>query len=278
MNFTVPITITKAGASSEPQLIKQYLGGQTDNTVLGVKKPNGDIALLVHNNNAIIVSVTDSVLLVPDYQNETFSFSDTDENAPSEFSDDYEWLDISVLAQYYTVGDYRQGCFFIKSLVGYVFDLCVYDWNMTAEDDEADIRLNLWQVPVDVDPETAFITATRLQNHDYLALSINGIVKPLCDINRNGGCEITTDGATFEVLACNNVGAGGRGLNPIPQGVALCDDWDVTSCSVDGGNITTKLVTTVYTMGYELGIKSVEKTDAPGTWYLLPSMFSVHEI
>lgn len=278
MRFSIPITITKAGATSEPQLIKQYLGGQTDNHVLGVMKPNGDIALLVHNDNAIIVTDSNSILLVPDFTNDTFSFSDTDENAPSEFASDYEWLDISVLANYYTVGDYRQCCFFIKSLVGYVFDLCVYDWNMTLEDDEADISINLWQVPVEIDPDTAFITATRLQNYDYLAISINGIVKPLCDINNNGGCEITTDGATFEVLACNNVSAGGRGLRPIIQGVALCSDWDVTRCSVDGGNITTKLVTTVYTMGYELGIRSVEKTDAPGTWYLLPSMFTVHEV
>lgn len=274
MRVSIPITITKA----EPQLVKQYLGGETDNTVLGVMKPNGDIALLMHDNKAIIVDGSDSIQLLPDFANDTFTFSNTDENAPSEFVDDYEWLDISVLLQFYNVGDYRQCCFFIKSLVGYVFDLCVYDWNMTNEDDEADIRINLWQVPVEVDPATTFITATRMQNHDYLALSINGIVKPLCDINRNGGCEITADGATFEVLACNNVGAGGRGLNPIPQGVALCDDWDVDSCSVDGGNVTTKLITTVYTMGYELGIQSVEKTDAPGTWHLLPSMFSVQEI
>lgn len=274
MNVTIPITITK----SVPQLVKQYLGGETNNTVLGVKKPNGDIALLVHDNKAIIVSDEDSILLVPDFSNNTFSFSDTDENAPSEFASDHEWLDISVLAQYYDVGDYRQCCFFIKSLVGYVFNLCVYDWNMSREDEEADISLDLWQVPVEVDPATAFITAMRIRNLNFLAISLNGIVKPLCDINDNKGCEVTIDGATFDVLACNNVSAGGSGMAPVPQQVALCDNWEADSCTVDGGNITTKLMTTVYTMGYELSILSVEKTDVPGTWNMLPSMFSVSEM
>lgn len=274
MRVSIPITITK----TVPRLVKQYLGGQTDNTVLGVMKPNGDIALLVHDNKAIIVDGNDSIQLLPDFAHDSFSFSNTDENAPSEFIDDYEWLDISVLLQFYDVDNYRQCCFFIKSLVGYAFDLCVYDWAMSTGDDEADISIDLWQVPIEVDTATAFVTAVRMQNHDYLALSINGIVKPICDINGNAGSEITADGATFEVLACNNVAAGGRGLNPLPQQIPLCDDWDVDSCSVDGGSITTKLITTVYTMGYELEIQSVEKTDAPGTWHLLPTMFSVHEI
>lgn len=278
MRVSIPITISKAGATGYPKMIKQYLGGNTDNTVLGVMKPNGDIALLVHDNQAIIVTDDNSILLLPDYSNNTFSFGETDDNAPSEFGDDYEWLNISVLAQYYNVGDYRQCCFFIKSLVGYVFDLCVYDWNMNAEDEEADIQLNLWQVPLDVDPDTAFITAVPIRNINRLAISLGGIIKPLCDINGNKGCEVTADGAKFEVLACDNIRAAGAGLAPVPQQIALCDNWDVTRCSVDGGNITTKLITTVYMMGYELRIQSVEKTGAPGTWFLLPSTFSVHEI
>lgn len=277
MRVTIPITITKAGATSEPQLIKQYLGGETNNTVLGVMKPNGDIALLLHNDKAIIVDVTDSIQLLPDFSNDTFSFSNTDENAPSEFIDDYEWLDISVLLSFYNVGNYRQCNFFIKSLVGYEFDLCVYDWAMSTDDDEADIHINLWQVPVDVDPETAFVTTTRMQNHDYLALSINGIIKPLCDINGNAGSEVTPDGATFEVLSCENVSPGGRALNPLPQQIPLCDNWYTTSCSIDGELITTVLMTEVYTMDYDLIIISEVITDTAGTWYIRPSQFTVIE-
>lgn len=278
MNVTIPITISKAGTQSEPQLIKQYLGGETDNTVLGVMKPNGDIALLIHNDNAIIVSDDNSIVLLPNFANNTFDFNDYDENAPQEFRDDYEWLDIRLHADYFTVGTNHQCCFFIQSLVGYEFELCAYDWHMNAGDSEADVPINFWQVPVEVDPETAFITSVQVQNREFLAISINGIVKPLCDLDVNNGCQVINLGATFDVQSCDNVSAGGNGMAPVPQGVALCSEWDVTSCSVDGGNITTKLVTTVYTMGFELGIESDEKTDAPGTWYLLPSEFSVREI
>lgn len=278
MNVTIPITITKAGAASEPRLIKQYLGGETDNTVLGVQKPNGDIALLIHKDNAIIVSEDDTVRLLPDFSNETFDFNDYDQNAPQEFRDDYEWLDLRACVDFYTVGTNKQCCFYIQSLVGYEFELYVYDWHMKSSDNGTDVPIDLWQVPIVVDPETAFITSVQKQNREFLAISINGVVKPLCDMDGNNGCQVIHLGATFDVNACDNVSAGGYGMAPVPQGVALCSEWDVTSCSMDGVLITTKLVTTVYTMGCELGIESILKTDAAGTWYLLPSDFSVREI
>lgn len=271
MRVSIPITITK----TEPRLIKQFLGGETNNTVLGVMKPNGDIALLKTDNKAIIVDGNNSIQLLPDYSNESFSFSATDENAPIEFQDDYEWLDISVLLSFYDVGDYRQCSFYITSSIEYEFSLCAYDWTMSDEDDEADIRINLWQVAVEVDPDTAFVTTTRIQNHDYLAISANGIIKPICDINRNGGCEIAADGATFEVLSCDDVAAGGRSLRPTPQGIAICSDWSARSCSVSQDNITTSLKTSVIMLDCEWLVLSPELTAPAGTWYVLPSDFSV---
>lgn len=245
---------------------------------LGYMKADGTIVLFQMGGAAIILDQSGKINFGVDYD-ETFCFFGQDsEQAYTEFADQYEWMVPSLGFEYDEFNDdFAHNTIYIADPKSGDNLMVAYDICVDKSESNIALPLDVFIPEVVVDLETAFVTACEVEGRQYLALSINGIVRPIYDISGNGGCPVTAGGGTFDVNDCSNAGASGIGMSELPLQAALGNKWSPRSCSVDGVIITTFLKCDVYMLDYEFVIKTELITDTAGTWYIPTSQFTVNE-
>lgn len=277
MRVSIPITITKAGAPITPHLIIQRLGTSDPVDVLGIMKENGSTALLKIENAAIVVRQDGKLDCNVDYENEQFSFQELNGLVYEQFQDQYDWIGLNLKFEFNDFDDIASSIFKLEDAVTRENLLVAYDICSSTVENTIMLPLDVFVPEIDVDPGTAFVTTIEEVGGTFLALSVNGIVRPIYDVGGNEGCPVTADGGTFEVTDCNDVAAAGAGMANLPIQAALGTPWRARSCSVDGVSITTSLAIAVHMLGCDFSIDSEIITDTAGMWYIQPSQFTVDE-
>lgn len=277
MRVSIPITITKAGAPVTPHLIIQRLGTSDPVDVLGIMKENGSTALLKIENAAIVVNQNETVTCTVDYENEQFVFGELNDLVYEQFQDQYDWIGLNLRFEFSDFDNIASSIFKLEDAETRENLLVAYDICGSTEENTIMLPLDVFVPEIDVDPGTAFVTTIEEVDGTYLALSVNGIVRPIYDVGGNEGCPVAADGGTFNVSNCSDVRAAGVGMSELPLQAALGTPWRTRSCSVDDVLITTSLAIAVHMLGYDFSIDSESITDTAGMWYIQPSKFTVVE-
>lgn len=277
MRFSVPITITKAGDPVTPHLVSVHLGGSSNVDVLGMMKEDGTILLFQQEGSAVVANQNGSVSCWFDIEGETVMFGELSEEAFEEFQDQYNWIAVGTSLSSYGYDGTNICTVSIFDDSEEVFNLVLYDFVVMSSGETLDLPISMFIERLEIDPDSAFITSCEVDGVNYLALSINGIVRPICDLAGNMGSEMTENGATFSVPDCSNVRAGGQGIVNLPAQIAITQVWSARSCSVDQGNVTTYLKASVTMLDWEWLVLTPEITKPAGDWYIPISDFSVGE-
>lgn len=277
MRVSIPITISKAVEPVTPHLVSVHLGGSSNVDALGYMKADGSIVLFQMGGAAVILDQSGKINIGVDYNDSSCFFGDDSEQAYNEFADQYEWMVPSLTLAY----DEEDG---IAQITIYIADpatgnnmLVAYDICVSMDYSNFALPLDIFVPEIDVDPETAFVTTCEVEGRTYLALSVNGIVRPIYDVGGNGGCQTTTDGAIFDVEDCENIRVGGDGMSEIPLQSALGNVWRARSCSMDNVLVTTFFTIEVYMLAGNFVITTEVLTHPSGTWYIPTSQFTVNE-
>lgn len=277
MRVTIPITITKAGAPITPHLVSVHLGGSSNVDALGYMKSDGSIVLFQMGGAAVILDQSGKINFGVDYNETTCFFGQDSEQAYEEFADQYDWMVPSLAFSYDNISVVTIDTIYISDPESGDTLLVAYDVCSTDNESNIALPLDIFIPEITVDIETAFVTTCEVEGRTFLALSVNGIVRPIYDLMGNGGCPVTADGGTFNVSDCNDVGAAGVGMSNLPLQAALGNKWSARSCSVDNENVTTFLKCDAYMLDAEFTITSEVITARGGTWYIQPSQFTVNE-
>ena len=212
-----------------------------------------------------------------DYNETTCFFGQDSEQAYEEFADQYDWMVPSLAFSYDNISVVTIDTIYISDPESGDTLLVAYDVCSTDNESNIALPLDIFIPEITVDIETAFVTTCEVEGRTFLALSVNGIVRPIYDLMGNGGCPVTADGGTFIVTDCNDVGAAGVGMSNLPLQAALGNKWSARSCSVDNEIVTTFLKCDAYMLDAEFTITSEVITARGGTWYIQPSQFTVNE-
>lgn len=277
MRVTIPITITKAGAPITPHLVSVHLGGSSNVDALGYMKSDGSIVLFQMGGAAVILDQSGKINFGVDYNETTCFFGQDSEQAYEEFADQYDWMVPSLAFSYENISVVTIDTIYISDPESGDTLLVAYDVCSTDNESNIALPLDIFIPEITVDIETAFVTTCEVEDRTFLALSVNGIVRPIYDLMGNGGCPVTADGGTFNVTDCSDVGAAGVGMSNLPLQAALGNKWSARSCSVDNENVTTFLKCDAYMLDAEFTITSETITARGGTWYIQPSQFTVNE-
>lgn len=277
MRVSIPITISKAVEPVTPHLVSVHLGGSSNVDALGYMKADGSIVLFQMGGAAVILDQSGKINFGFDYSDESCFFGHDSEQAYEEFADQYEWMVPSLALAFNDINDWAIDNIYISDPDSGDNLLVAYDICVDMNESNIALPLDIFVPEIDVDIETAFVTTCEVEGEPFLALSINGIVRPIYDIMGNGGCPVTADGGTFNVSDCNDVGAAGIGMGSLPLQAALGSKWIPRSCSVDGVLVTTFLKCDVYMLDYEFNITTELITEPGGTWYIPTSKFTVNE-
>lgn len=277
MRVSFPITITKAGAPVTPHLVSVHLGGSSNVDALGFQKSDGSIVLFQMGGAAIILDQSGKINFGVDYDENYCFFGQDSEQAYTEFADQYEWMVPSLGFKYDVIEDFAHENIYIEDPESGENLIVAYDICMDKSESHIALPLNVFIPPVNVELETAFVTTCEVEGRPFLALSINGVVRPIYDILGNGGCPVTDEGGTFNVSDCSDVGAAGSGMSSLPLQAALGNKWSPRSCSMDGVLVTTYLKCDVFMLDFELIVTTELITNPGGTWYIPTSQFTVNE-
>ena len=277
MRVSIPITITKAGAPITPHLVSVHLGGSSNVDALGYMKSDGAIVLFQMGGAAVILDQSGKINFGVDYNETTCFFGQDSEQAYEEFADQYDWMVPSLAFSYDNISVVTIDTIYISDPESGDTLLVAYDVCSTDNESNIALPLDIFIPEITVDIETAFVTTCEVEGRTFLALSVNGIVRPIYDLMGNGGCPVTADGGTFIVTDCNDVGAAGVGMSNLPLQAALGNKWSARSCSVDNEIVTTFLKCDAYMLDAEFTITSEVITARGGTWYIQPSQFTVNE-
>lgn len=277
MRVSIPITITKAGGQVTPHLVSVHLGGSSNVDVLGYMKADGSIVLFQMGGAAVILDQSGKINFGVDYNESSCFFGDDSEQAYNEFADQYEWMVPSLAFSYYDWEDTALDYIYIEDPETGNNLLVAYDVCVDENESNIALPLEIFVPEIDIDPETAFITSCEVDGVNYLALSVNGIVRPIIDLGGNMGAEVTQNGACFNVPDCSNVRAAGQGIDTLPTQIAYTGIWVPRSCSIDQGNVTTSLKASVIMLDREWLVMTSQLSAPAGDWYLEPSVFSVGE-
>lgn len=277
MRFTIPITISKAGAPVTPHLVSVHLGGSSNVDALGYMKADGTIVLFQMGGAAVILDQSGKINFGVDYNEEYCFFGQDSEQAYTEFAGQYEWMVPSLALEFDISSGKAYDTIYIADPETGDNLLIAYDVCVDKNEGNIALPLDFFIPEIDVDPESAFITSCEVDGFYYLALAVNGIVRPICDVGGNMGAEMTQNGASFNVPNCSNVRGAGQEIVSIPAQVAFCTIWSARSCSVNQGIVTTSLKTSVMMLNREWLILTPELTAPAGDWYIQPSDFSVGE-
>lgn len=277
MRVTIPITITKAGAPVTPHLVSVHLGGSSNVNALGYMKSDGSIVLFQMGGAAVILDQSGKINFGVDYNDNSCFFGQDSEQAYTEFAAQYEWMVPSLELEFFDIGDRATNTIFIADHDSGEYLLVAYDLCVDKNVSNIALPLDVFIPEIDIDFDSAFVTTCEVEGRQYLALSINGIVRPIYDIEGNGGCQVAAGGGTFNVYDCNDVGAAGIAMSELPLQAALADKWSARSCSMDGVAVTTYLRCGVYMLNYEFNITTELITETSGTWYIPTSKFTVNE-
>lgn len=276
MRVTFPITITKAGTPVTQHLVSVHLGGSSNVDALGFQKSDGSIVLFQMGGAAVILNQSGKVNIGFDYSVSSCFFGNDSEQAYEEFANQYDWLVPSLGLSFEECGDVAYDVITIADpesgdtlLVAY--DICNYKDKSNIE-----LPLDVFVPEIDVDVDSAFVTSCEVDGYSFLALSVNGIVRPIFDVTGNHGCQMSEDGGTFNVPDCQEVGAAGVSMSDVPLQAALAGYWRPRSCSIDGILVNTFLSIEVYMLGYGFIINSETLTKPAGTWYIPTSQFTVN--
>lgn len=229
----------------------------------------GDAAVTLERSGKINIGV--------DYSDSTCFFGQDSEEAYEEFADQYEWMNPSLVFDYYDWQDTALVYINIEDPETEETLLIAYDVCIDKNESNIALPLDYFVPEIDVDPDTAFVTSCEVDGFNYLALSVNGIVRPICDVGGNMGAEMNASGAWFNVPDCSNIKGAGQGIEILPEQVAFCPQWSARSCSVNQGNVTTSLKASVMMLDREWLIMTPELTAPAGEWNIQPSEFSVGE-
>lgn len=277
MRVTIPITITKAGAPVTTHLVKQYIGGDFDKNFLGYIDENGAVWMLMVNGEGIILYDDNSVQVKPDFGDLSFNFVDTDSDVAQATAGEFYWKEVETSLNYNEHNGVANVVFYIADPESGDSLLFAYDICMNMDDSSIVLPVDVFVPEIHVDLATAFVTSCEVGDHSYLALSVNDVVRPIYDVQGNGGCQMAAAGSTFEVLDCNNVGAAGESMPEMPLQAALGNKWRARSCSIDNVLVTTFLTIEVYMLGSTFVINTDVLTKPEGTWYIPTSQFTVNE-
>ena len=277
MRFSVPITITKAGAPVTPHLVSVHLGGSSNVDALGFQKSDGSIVLFNLGSAAVILEPSGKVEIGFDYTDESCFFARDSEQAYSEFQNQYDWMVPSLGLYFDEWGDVAYNVISISDPDTGNNLLVAYDICNNKDENNIELPLDVFVPEIDVDVDTAFVTSCEVGGRSYLALSVNDVVRPIYDVTGNGGSQMSAEGGTFNVDDCQTVGAAGAGMPELPLQAALAGKWRARSCSIDGVLVTTFLTIEVYMLGYNFIINSEVITETAGTWYIPTSQFTVNE-
>lgn len=277
MNVTIPITITKAGEPVTPHLVSVHLGGSSNVDALGYMKADGSIVLFQIGGAAVILDQSGKINFGVDYNDQYCFFGQDSEQAYTEFAAQYEWMVPSLELSFSDISDRATDTIYIADHDSGEYLLVAYDLCVDMSESNIALPLDVFIPEIDIDFDSAFVTTCEVEGRQYLALSINGIVRPIYDISGNGGCPVTAEGGTFNVSDCSDVGAAGIGMGSLPLQAALGNKWVPRSCSVDGVLVTTFLKCDVYMLDYEFNITTELITETAGTWYIPTSKFTVNE-
>ena len=277
MIITIPITITKAGAPITPHLVSVHLGGSSNVNALGYMKANGTIVLFQMGGAAVILDQSGKINFGFDYSDESCFFGDDSEQAYREFADLYEWMVPSLALEFYSISDKATNTIYIADPDSGDNLLVAYDICVDMNESNIALPLNVFIPEIHVDPETAIITSCYFDGFYYLALAVNGIMRPICDVGGNMGAEMTPQGAFFNVQNCSNVKGGGQEIVSLPAQLALCDIWSARSCSVSQDIVTTTLKASVMMLNREWLVMTPELSAIAGDWFIQLSDFSVSE-
>ena len=277
MRFSFPITITKAGDPVTPHLVSVHLGGSSNVDALGYMKADGSIVLFQVGGAAVILNQSGKINFGVDYNEKYCFFGQDSEQAYTEFADQYEWMVPSLGFEYDDISGVAHETIYISDPDSGDNIMVAYDICVSMDESNIDLPLDIFIPEIHVDIDTAFVTACEVEGRQFLALSINGIVRPIYDIRGNGGCPVTTEGGTFNVSDCSDVGAAGVGMSELPLQAALGNNWKARSCSVDEVVITTYLKCDVFMLDYEFSVRTEIISQRGGTWYIPTSEFSVNE-
>lgn len=276
MRVSIPITITKAGGQFTPHLVSVHLGGSSNVDVLGYMKADGSIVLFQMGGAAVILDQSGKINIGVDYNESSCFFGDDSEQAYNEFADQYEWMVPSLALSYNNINDFAINTVYIADPESGDSLMVAYDVCVDMSESNIALPLDIFVPEIIVDEETAFVTTCEVDGRTFLALSINGIVRPIFDISGNGGCPVTADGGTFNVSDCSDVGAAGVGMGDLPLQAALGNKWVARSCSMDNDIVTTFLKCDVFMLDYEFTVTTEVITATGGTWYIQPSQFTVN--
>lgn len=277
MRFSVPITITKAGAPITPHLVSVHLGGSSNVDALGFQKSDGSIVLFQMGGAAVILDQPGKINIGFDYSDSSCFFGNESEQAYEEFASQYDWMVPSLGLYYEEWSDVAYNVITIADPESGDSLLVAYDICFLNDESNIELPLDVFVPEIDVDINTAFVTSCEVGDRSYLALSVNDVVRPIFDVMGNGGSQMSAAGATFNVSDCQDVGAAGANMPELPLQAALAGKWRARSCSIDGSNVTTFLTIEVYMLGYNFIINTDVLTKPAGTWYIPTSQFTVNE-
>lgn len=277
MRFSVPITITKAGAPITPRLVSVHLGGSSNVDALGFQKSDGSIVLFQMGGAAVILDQPGKINIGFDYSDSSCFFGNDSEQAYSEFQNQYDWMVPSLGLSFEEWGSIANNVITIADPESGDSLLVAYDICNNKNESNIEVPLDVFVPEIDVDVDTAFVTSCEVDGYSFLALSVNGVVRPVYDVTGNGGSQMTAEGATFNVEDCQTVGAAGVSMSDVPLQAALAGNWRARSCSIDGVLITTFLTIEVNMLGYGFIINTEVLTKTAGTWYIPTSQFTVNE-
>lgn len=277
MRFSVPITITKAGAPVTPHLVSVHLGGSSNVDALGFQKSDGSIVLFQMGGAAVILNQSGKVNIGFDYSDSSCFFGNDSEQAYEEFASQYDWMVPSLGLYFDEWGDVAYNVISISDPDTGNNLLVAYDICNNKDENNIELPLDVFVPEINVDVDTAFVTSCEVGSRSYLALSVNDVVRPIYDVTGNGGSQMSAEGGTFNVDDCQTVGAAGAGMPELPLQAALAGKWSARSCSIDGILVTTFLTIEVYMLGYNFVITTDVLTNPAGTWYIPTSQFTVNE-
>lgn len=277
MRFSVPITITKAGAPVTPHLVSVHLGGSSNVDALGYQKSDGSIVLFQMGGAAVILDQPGKINIGFDYSDSSCFFGNESEQAYEEFASQYDWMVPSLGLYFDEWGSIAYNVISISDPDTGNNLLVAYDICNNMDESNIELPLDVFVPEIDVDVDTAFVTSCEVDGYSFLALSVNGVVRPIYDVAGNQGCQMSEDGGTFNVDDCQTVGAAGVSMSDVPLQAALGNLWRARSCSIDGILVTTFLTIEVYMLGYNFIINTDVITNPAGTWYIPTSQFTVTE-
>ena len=244
---------------------------------LGCMKADGSIVLFQMGGAAVILNQPGKINIGFDYSDSSCFFGNESEQAYTEFASQYDWMVPSLGLYYEEWGDVAYDVITIADPESGDSLLVAYDICHNKDESNIELPLDVFVPEIDVDVDTAFVTSCEVDGYSFLALSVNGVVRPVYDVTGNGGSQMSVEGATFNVDDCQTVGAAGVSMSDVPLQAALAGYWRARSCSIDGILVTTFLTIEVYMLGYNFIINSEVLTKPAGTWYIPTSQFTVNE-